>query len=125
MNKSICIIDDDEDVREVLCYALESDGFKVQAFEDAQVALVSLKSLSKENYPNLILLDFMMPGMDGVAFINLIRHEYAASIGTIPLVISTARGSLDRETNIPLDVKIISKPMDLDKLLALANSYCR
>ena len=67
---SILIIDDEEDIREILKYNLEKEGFYVETAVDSENGLAKMK-IKK---PDLLILDVMMPGMDGIEFCELVRH---------------------------------------------------
>jgi two-component system alkaline phosphatase synthesis response regulator PhoP len=66
---SILIIDDEEDIRELLKYNLKKEGYLVEVAENGEVGLALMKALQ----PDLILLDVMMPGMDGIEVCDAIR----------------------------------------------------
>jgi two-component system alkaline phosphatase synthesis response regulator PhoP len=66
----ILVIDDEEDIRELLTYNLKKNGHEVYASENGEKGLISLK----ENKPDLVLLDVMMPGMDGIEVCESIRQ---------------------------------------------------
>jgi two-component system alkaline phosphatase synthesis response regulator PhoP len=66
---SILIIDDEEDIRELLSYNLKKEGFNVMDAENGEKGI----QLMKINHPDLVLLDVMMPGMDGVEVCEAIR----------------------------------------------------
>lgn len=66
---SILIIDDEEDIRELLSYNLKKEGFNVMDAENGETGI----QLMKSNHPDLVLLDVMMPGMDGVEVCEAIR----------------------------------------------------
>lgn len=124
MRKSVYIVDDDEDVREIMLYALEHEGYLVKSFPNGYVALENLKNLSPESYPGLIILDFHMPEMDGVTFIKTIKRDFAKTLGTIPMAISTAENDATHTKTLPIEVIKLNKPMDLDDLLKVVNSHC-
>ena len=65
MKKAVCIIDDDDDIRDVMAYALESEGFVVQAFGNPLEAIRSLAAMAPKDLPGFIMIDFHMPGMNG------------------------------------------------------------
>ena len=120
MKRHVCIIDDDDDVRDVLSYALEEEGFRVSSYTNPEEALEELDE--KENLPGFIVADYYMPRMDGVTFINKLRAEYAETLGKIPCALSSANGTFDKE--IPKGVIEIKKPMDLDVFLDLVRDHC-
>lgn len=66
----ILVIDDEEDIRELLTYNLKKDGHEVYASENGEQGLIALK----EHKPDLVLLDVMMPGMDGIEVCESIRQ---------------------------------------------------
>lgn len=120
MKRKVCIIDDDEDVRDVVAYALEDDGFEVIPFENPEDAIASFEESGQ--YPGFILLDYLMPRMNGADFIRKIRSEYKDTLGKIPCAMSTANGQIDEK--LPADVLNLPKPMDLDHLLDLVRDNC-
>jgi two-component system nitrogen regulation response regulator GlnG len=120
MKRKVAIIDDDDDVREVVTYALEEDGFHVMPFVNPEEALARFEE--SRDYPGFILLDYFMPKMNGITFIHKIRADYQDTLGKIPCALSTANGSIMDE--LPVDVMEIRKPMDLDHLLDLVRENC-
>lgn len=124
MKKAVCIIDDDDDVRDVVAFALENDGFDVLSFENPKLAIKSLLELAPADYPGLIIVDYFMPEMDGVSFINLIQAEHKDSLGRIQIAFSSARDANDTPVELPEGIIHLNKPMELDDLLKVAKNYC-
>jgi CheY-like chemotaxis protein len=81
----ILIVEDDEAVQDVMKKAIESAGVEVLIAENGQVAL----DLLKDNWPDMILLDLMMPVMDGFEFINHFRELEDAE--NVPVIVVTAK----------------------------------
>lgn len=81
----ILVVEDDEPTRELLARTLEKDGWKVCCAENGKVALQRMQ----ENKPNLVLLDLMMPVMDGFQFVEELRTQDDWS--TVPVVVVTAK----------------------------------
>ena len=81
----VLIVEDDPDIREMMRRALEQDGWVVSEAENGKVALQRLA----EKQPNLILLDLMMPEMDGFELVGALRKNQAWS--AIPVVVVTAK----------------------------------
>jgi two-component system alkaline phosphatase synthesis response regulator PhoP len=67
---SVLVIDDEEDIREILTYNLKKEGFNAYAAENGEKGMELLKSV----HPDLVLLDVMMPGMDGIEVCEAIRN---------------------------------------------------
>lgn len=122
MTKKIFIIDDDQDVREIMQYALQSEGYKVEVFENAQIAFDVLTDLPPRDFPSLLIVDYMMPVMDGITFINKVTKEYPLTIGTIPIAFTSAMGELNESVTIPKGVITLQKPMELDELISLVKA---
>ena len=117
MAKSILLVDDDADVRALLGEFLTEHGFVVHAARDGRHAL---QVLSHIDLPDLILLDYQMPVLNGSQF--LARKRWNPRLRCIPVVILSAwtrqwSGSVDA-------VEVLSKPIDLDRLLALVGHIC-
>lgn len=114
----ILIVDDDADIRAALQELLEMEGYSVRCAEHGGTAL---KRLREGERPGLILLDLMMPVMDGFAF----RQAQLADerlTGLNVLVFSAGRQPADpRIGNAPM----LPKPLDLDRLLETVERHCR
>jgi CheY-like chemotaxis protein len=111
---TILLIDDDEYVVEALGELLDRKGYRVAIAGDGQQALEYLRT---NLLPSLILLDLMMPRMDGWEFLNQrARHEHLSSI---PVVITSAA-----ETNEGMNVAaIVRKPWNIEDLLKVINEH--
>ena len=121
MNHPICVIDDDEDIRGVIEYALEFENIKTISFESAKLAEEYLSLLSPDEFPSLIIVDYMMPTMNGVEFISLLHEKYPETLAKIPLALST--GFFSDQIKIPKNVIKLDKPIDLQDLLELVKKY--
>ena len=85
MAAKILIIEDEKAVREMLCFTLKNNGFEILEAEDSNSALDALK----ENEINLILLDWMLPGKQGIEISRIIRSS--SEIKDIPINMLTAK----------------------------------
>lgn len=117
----IYIIEDDENIRELIMAALVSYGYKVKGFEDAESAIASID----EDKPALAIFDLMLPGMDGLEAIEVIRKDQ--TVGDIPIIILTAK---DKEFDkvIGLDRgadDYMTKPFSVLELAARVRSQLR
>lgn len=101
MKYRIYVIEDDENIRNLICVALENFGYCASGFETAEEALDSLSDLlrrgreAQREYPAMFVFDWMLPGMDGMAAIRKIREmpDFSAA----PVLMLTAK---DREMDI-------------------------
>lgn len=111
MSKSILLVEDDSDVRESLAYLLSDQGYDVACAEDGQEALSYLHAGNK---PGVILLDIMMPRMNGYEFRAAQKQE--PDIAAIPVIVLSAAGSIAlRSRGLDADVAL-EKPVAFEKL---------
>jgi len=115
----ILIVDDDEDILDLLSYNLSKEGYKVYKAEDGIEAL----EVAKQKLPELIILDIMMPRMDGVEACRLMRQE--PELSKAHIIFLTARVEEYSEVaafDSGAD-DFISKPIKPRALLSRVNSY--
>ena len=113
--KCILVVDDEDAIREVVAETLELVGYRVEHAHDGQQAFDKIRA----NRPDAIVLDLMMPVMDGWAFVRQCRRDEVFSDTPI-LVISAYRHLAD--TARELHVVCMSKPFDLDVFLNAVKS---
>jgi two-component system response regulator RegX3 len=115
---SILLVDDEETLRIWLSYALRKAGHDVTEAEDALEALERLPVCT----PDLILLDWMLPGLDGVTFCRKIRE-----VSDVPVVMLTARGEVeDRVVGLRTGADdYVTKPFSAAELLARIEAVLR
>jgi DNA-binding response OmpR family regulator len=116
---SLFLVEDDRDLRELLKDLLESEGYDVTTASDGLDALSKLKSISA--IPRLIVLDWMMPRMDGAQF--CIEKNGIAHLSPIPVIVLTADGRLNEKVAQAGAVMGIAKPVDIDLLLSAVHKY--
>jgi len=112
-SKTILVIDDEPSIGRVVQFKLQQEGFKVRIATDGLEGLAKVK----EEKPDLILLDLMMPGMDGFEVCRRLRAS--PETATTPVIILSARGQeMDRIRGIELGVlDFFTKPFSPQKLL--------
>ena len=111
MSKSIYLVEDDEDIRFIVEYILMESGYGVKSFATATEFNTALKSA----YPDLILLDVMLPDGNGI---NICRSLKAnPSTFGIPIMIMSAHAAEKSVLEEACADDFISKPFDLDDLL--------
>jgi CheY-like chemotaxis protein len=118
MSRAVLLIDDDDAIRSSLGEFLEEQGFAVLTACHGAEALDLLKKVER---PALILLDFMMPVMNGNEFLTAMRADPA--LRGIPVVILSAWVREWTGHAIGVD-HVVGKPFNTDKLLELVGGYC-
>ncbi len=113
----ILIIEDDSDIAFAICTLLESEGYDVQVAENGIVALTSLK---EKGVPNLILLDMMMPKMNGWEFAAEFHSQYPKSC---PIIVMTAAADAKQRAADVQAAEWIEKPFAFKKFLELVKKY--
>lgn len=116
--KRILIVEDDLDLQELVKNALEHHGFIVDAADDGLDALVALRT---GDLPDAILLDLMMPGMDGFEFRT--RQLTDAVLSRIPVIVSSCVGEKTITKMIGV-AAILRKPYRIEDLLSTVRRVC-
>jgi DNA-binding response OmpR family regulator len=111
---TILVADDEEDLRELVAYRLTRSGYDVVAAEDGQEAL----QLARERRPDLMVLDVMMPRLDGYELTRRVRAEEA--LRSVPVILLTARS---QESDVGRGFEVgaddyLKKPFSPDELVA-------
>ena len=116
----ILVVDDEPMIRDSLVEFLEDHGYEAVGAGDGREALSMLSGTSHR--PSLILLDLMMPFMDGRAF----REEQLADpeLSAIPVIVFSAYRDLERTAGELQAVAHLPKPLKLADLLRLVQQYC-
>src|SRR5689334_21109236 len=112
----VLVVEDDTDIRESVCQILEDEGFPTVGACNGKEALTMLRTMAP--LPRLILLDLMMPIMNGWEFYELISRD--KSVSFIPVVVMSAQ-----ETDVYAgSLRLLRKPLALDQLLSTVNEIC-
>lgn len=111
MNKTILIIEDEEDIRDILIHYLKKEGFNILEAEDGESGI----EIVKKEFVDLILLDLMLPNMSGYDVCKEI-----SSIYKIPIIMLTARNDIvDKVLGLELGADdYITKPFDIREVIA-------
>ncbi|HMF93635.1 MAG TPA: response regulator [Vicinamibacterales bacterium] len=112
------IVEDDEDLREMMAQLLTLEGFQTATVANGREALEYLHNASK---PDVILLDLMMPVMDGWEFRR--QQQADPSIAPVPVIVLSALDQ-GRASNLEATA-FLKKPLDFDHLLTLVRAYCQ
>ncbi len=113
-NETILVIEDDASVRTLLTKALAGKGYQVETSEDGLAGLTRLESIR----PDLIIVDIMMPRLDGMTFVKAIKaHEHTANLPVIFLTAKNDPKSMIQGINLGARF-YVTKPFQIDELLA-------
>ena len=109
--KTILVVEDDPNIQEALRYSLEKENYRLILADDGDLAL----TLAQNHSPDLILLDIMLPGMDGLTVCKRIREE-----NNVPIIMLTAKTEeIDKVLGLELGADdYITKPFSMRELIA-------
>ena len=118
---TLLLVEDDDSIREIVGEVLQSRGYQLLMATNGREALDVLHACG-EDLPKLILLDLMMPDMDGRQF--LVERQKFPHLVPIPVVVLTAAGRTSK-ANAEMEVAAwLSKPVELDRLLTTVGQFC-
>lgn len=110
--RRILVVEDSKPIRDVLRIGLETEGFEVHEAVDG---IDALEALERGPIPDLILLDMLMPRMNGWEFVTRMRAETAKGLDKIPIIAVTA--TTEKVQRVPGEIQdVVRKPIDLDEL---------
>lgn len=115
--KKILTVDDDEDIRHNISEMLELEGFEAVWAKNGQVAIDYMMAAPDSELPDLVLLDFMMPVMNGQAFVE--TKAKLPRLANIPVVMMTASGNLMNVMERVDTGGYMSKPMDITTVVKM------
>lgn len=116
MAKSILVVDDDPDVQRLIRMALEDEGYLVAVADDGEQALQTLAGQTQADAPpDLIVLDYMMPRMNGAIFVK--ESEQRGLRDAIPIILMTAAGQAKQLAASMRAEGYLGKPFEIDDLL--------
>jgi DNA-binding response OmpR family regulator len=118
MGETILVVEDEPSLQETLVYNLEKQGYKVEAVGDGRSALEAARRL----LPDLIVLDIMLPELDGFEVCKILRKEM-----TVPILMLTARDDeIDRVVGLEVGADdYLTKPFSMRELMARVKAQLR
>lgn len=121
MSAKILVVDDEKDLVDLISYNLEKDGFEVLRALDGERALEFLQS----DVPDLVILDLMLPGIQGMEACKIIRNNPRTA--SLPIIMVTAKGEeVDRILGLEIGADdYITKPFSVRELLARVRAVLR
>ena len=116
----VLVLEDETDVRELLVLHLKREGYQVQAFEDAEEALLAFQ----KNKFDLLILDWMLPKMSGLDFCKKVRTDFKT---TVPILILTARAdTMDKVLGLEIGADdYLTKPFEVREFVARVRALLR
>lgn len=117
----IYCVEDDNSIRDLMIYALNSAGFEAKGFLDGAELFAALKV----NTPRLIILDIMLPGMDGIEILKRLRGN--SETAEIPVIMATAKGTeFDKVTGLDLGADdYLEKPFGMLEMISRVKAVLR
>ena len=121
MNKIILVVDDEKDIVELVAYNLEREGYQIAKAYDGHQALRYIR----ENPPDLVILDLMLPGISGLEICRLIRKKPETE--GLPIIMLTAKSdSVDKIMGLEIGADdYLTKPFNVRELLARVRAVLR
>lgn len=117
---SVMVVEDDDDTRDLIVEVLRDDGYEVFAAPNGRDALTAVRNLGAP--PALILLDLMMPVMNGWQFLD--ERTRDAALAAVPVVVLSADPTRQVASSHGV-VAVIGKPFDLSRLLRLVRAVTK
>ena len=117
----IYCVEDDNGIRDLMIYALNSAGFEAQGFADG----ASFKAALSSGAPDLVLLDIMLPGEDGISILKKLRANPATE--SVPVIMATAKGT-EYDKVIGLDLgadDYLAKPFGMMEMISRVKAVLR
>lgn len=114
-------VEDDDDIRELMLYALSAAGFEAEGFPDGAELMRTLDGC----VPELIMLDLMLPGEDGLSVLRRLRADPATA--SVPVIIATAKGAeYDKVTGLDLGADdYLVKPFGMMEMVSRVRAVLR
>lgn len=121
VGQRVLVIEDNEDIREAVAESLEDAGYGVWLAANGAIAIGELRASS--DLPCLILLDLMMPVMDGAQFLREMRQD--PRLSALPVIVVTADGNATAKAATLGTQGGLRKPIQLNELLSTVSRYAQ
>jgi CheY-like chemotaxis protein len=118
--RPVLIVDDDPNIRETLGETLIEFGHDVVTAANGREALDMLRRAAPDRGASVVLLDLMMPVLDGYGFLD--EQSKDAALASLPVIVVTAGYNVDR-SRLGAERIVLQKPIELKELLALLKPY--
>lgn len=121
-DRVVMIVEDDPDSREILSELVAGEGFRTLVASNGKEALAELEAAKGATLPCLILLDMMMPVMDGRQFRAAQRED--PLLGKIPVVVLSAHVETMMTVDAMRAKAVLEKPVDFSELIGVVRDIC-
>ena len=118
--KLILIVDDDQGIRDALSELFEMEGYGVKVASNGEEGLAVLRAMDPE--PDLVLLDLMMPSVDGLEFRQRQMNENLRT--HVPVVLMSADGQIEKKRLRSGVTDHLRKPMDISQVMDVVRRNC-
>lgn len=117
----ILIIDDEQDILDLLSYNLKKEGFSILTAKDG----ISAKEAARKTNPDMIILDLMLPGIDGLELCRFLKKD--SKTASIPIIMLTAKGQeADKVTGLEMGADdYVTKPFSIKEITARVKALLR
>jgi CheY-like chemotaxis protein len=115
MNHTVLVVEDEAEIREMMRDALELNGYEVVTAKEGQEALEAIAHIE---HLCLVLLDLLMPGMNGWVFFEKMRSR--PELASVPVVVHSSVPSRAPEGV----TRVLQKPLELQRLLSVVREFC-
>ncbi|HEX2572667.1 MAG TPA: response regulator [Polyangia bacterium] len=115
----VCLVEDDPDIRGVIREFIYREGFGVVCASNGEEALAALRSGTR---PRLILLDLIMPVMNGWDFLR--ERAKDADLANVPVVLLSGDGEVEKHAESYAVAGCLRKPIDMESLIETVRRYC-
>ncbi|HET7771416.1 MAG TPA: response regulator transcription factor [Chloroflexota bacterium] len=119
----VLVVDDEPALLSTIGYSLRKEGYEVLTASDGERAL----ALARREYPDLLVLDLMLPKVDGLEVCRQVRQSPAAQLRSVPIIMLTAKGDeVDKVVGLEVGADdYVTKPFSMRELVARAKAMLR
>jgi CheY-like chemotaxis protein len=118
--RKILIVVDDDGIRETFRDLLRFEGYEVETAENGHTALQRIEA----DPPGIVLLDMIMPVMDGLQFLRILRQHSNPAVASLAVAVISAIGPAGEQLRADYACELLPKPVDAHTLLGVVRRHC-
>jgi two-component system chemotaxis response regulator CheY len=118
--RKILIVDDDDGIRETFRDLLRFEGYEVETAENGHAALQRVEA----EPPGMVLLDMIMPVMDGMQFLRILRQHADPEVARVAVAVISGIGPAGEQLRAHYACELLAKPVDARTLLCVVRRHC-